>query len=180
MLKIEISSDERWDEVNECFLEPVKQTIQLEHSLLSISKWEAKWHKPYLTTDSKTLEENLYYIECMVVTQNFDPSILYLLSDDNLDAISKYINDPMTATTINRPNKKGGKKEIITSELLYYYMSVFNLPVEFQKWHLNRLMTLIQVCDVKQDNGTPMSKEETAKKYAELNAERRKKYGSKG
>ena len=181
MLKIEISSEEKWDEVNECFTTPIKQVVQLEHSLLSMSKWEAKWHKPYLTTKEKTFEENLHYIVCMVTNQNFDPNLLYLLSDDNLDAISAYINDPMTATIIHKPNKKGGKKEVVTSELIYYYMTVFNIPVEFERWHLNRLMTLIQVCDVKQDGGgTKMSKEEVASRNAAINEANKAKYGSNG
>ena len=116
----------------------------------------------------------------MITTPNVDPSILQRLSDDNLDAIGNYINDPMTATIVTRSKKPGGKKEVITSELLYYYMTAFNIPVEFQKWHLNRLMTLIEVCDAKQDTGKPMSKEEIANRNAALNAERRKKFGSKG
>ena len=183
MLKIEISSDERWDEVNECFLEPVKQTIQLEHSLLSISKWEAKLHKSYYGTTEKTCDENRYYFECMVVTPNFDPTVLEYLSDDNLNTIAEYINDPMTATVVNLPKGNGnggGSEDVVTSELLYYHMATFNLPIQCEKWHLNRLITLIKVCNAKQDTGTPISKEEAARKYAETNAARRKQYGSKG
>ena len=180
MLKIEISSEEVWDEVKECFVPPVKQTLQLEHSLISISKWESKFHKSYLDTKDKTFLEHLYYIECMVVNSKFDPNILYLLSDDNLEDIGNYINDPMTATVINRSTKKSIKKKIITSELIYYYMTVFNIPVEFEKWHINRLITLIQICEIEQGNDKPLSKEETIKKYSEINAERRARFNSSG
>ena len=185
MLRIEISSEDRWDEENECFLGPIHETLYLEHSLVSISKWESKFHKSYIATNDKTLEESLYYIECMITSPKvIDPNILYALSDDNLKSISDYINDPMTATTINRQSTSGGKKEIITSELLYYYMAAFNIPVEFQKWHLNRLMTLIQVCNVKQEqqNGgsTKTNSGDILSRNAALNEARRKANNSKG
>lgn len=152
----------------------------MEHSLISISKWEAKWKKPYFSED-KTLEEVLDYFRCMTVTpQKVDPIVYRSLSKENIERISEYINDPMTATTIKEV-KKSNRREIITSEIIYYWMIAQQIPIEFEKWHINRLMTLIKVCAIKNDpNQKKMSRSAIAKQNRALNKARRAKYGTRG
>lgn len=180
MLELTISSEEKWDEETERFIKPVpKCKIQLEHSLISMSKWEMKWHKPFLETE-KTREENISYIECMVLNKNFDMNLLLLLSDKDCDRIGEYIKDPMTATVIPKRNTNTGVKKIYTNELIYYYMSIYSIPVEFQKWHLNRLLTLIKLCDYESQPPEELSQREIMERNKRLNAERRAKYNSKG
>lgn len=178
MLKITFPSIEVYDEVKEEFnlLPPVTYTF--EHSLISISKWEAKWKKPFLTKKDKTREESIDYIKCMVIDGAINDTFNLRISNEVLSQLSTYIEDSMTATTF--PNKKsGGQKEIMTSELIYYYMIQAGIPFECQKWHINRLLTLINVCQIK-SSGKKMKKSEILKQNAELNAERRRKYGSSG
>ena len=143
MLQIRIPEFEGWDDKNEVFVNKKAQNLTLEHSLVSISKWEAKYHKPFLSRDDKTEEETLDYVRFMTLTQNVDPEVYYRLTPDLINRIKDYIDDPMTATTINDKNK-GSNREIITSELVYYWMVSFNIPFECQKWHFNRLITLIR------------------------------------
>lgn len=179
MLQITIPDIELWDEEMERFVNIKKTTLQLEHSLVSISKWESKWHKSYLNTENKTTEETIDYIRCMTLTQNVNPLVYLNIPEDQIQKIIEYIENPMTATTINE-EKKPGKPEIITSELIYYWMTVLNIPPEYQKWHINRLITLIRVCNAK--NKTPEKKnpKDVAKSYAVLNKARRAKLHSKG
>lgn len=179
MLTIEIKAEEKWDEKTECFIPDTSCTLVLEHSLISLAKWESKWHKSYLGTKEKTLEEHLDYIGCMVISKNFNPDVLTLLTEDNINAIGDYINDPMTATVLPPPTKGGGK-EVTTAEILYYDMIALNIPVEFQKWHLNRLVTLIKVCDIKSQPAKKMTREEAASRNAQINAANRAKYNSPG
>lgn len=154
-------------------------TIQLEHSLISISKWESKWHKPYLSKKEHSEEENLDYIRCMTLTKNV-PDIAYeSLTKQNIQDILTYINDPMTATTVNI-KQKGNSKEIVTSELIYYWMVANQIPFECQKWPLNRLMTLIEVCSIKNSPPKKMSQKELMARNSRLNAARRAKYHSRG
>lgn len=180
MLKITIPEGELFNEETQEFLTCKEQTIQLEHSLVSLSKWESKWHKPFLGKEEKTFEETIDYVRCMTITQNVDPNVYKFLSNDNIKEINDYIGDPMTATTFNEI--KGGSKsrEIITSEVLYYDMIALNIPFECQKWHLNRLMTLIKVCDIKSQPPKKMSRRELINRNAALNAARRKQLNSKG
>ena len=181
MLRIEIPiSPEGWDEENEEFVESKVQTLQLEHSLVSLSKWESKWCKPFFSTDNKTYEEVLDYIKCMTLTQNVKPEVYKYLPEKNITEITDYINAPMTATTFNETLAKGRGRDIITSELIYYWMIAFNIPVEFQKWHINRLLTLIRVCEIKNSPGKKMSSKEITSQYAALNAARKKKLNTKG
>ena len=149
MLTITIPAREMFDDKTQRFLSTKEQTLQLEHSLVSLSKWESKWNKPFLSKDEKTTEETLDYIRCMTITQNVDPDIYNGLTSSNIESINKYIDAPMTATTFHNDNQKGRGREIVTSELIYYWMISHNIPMECQKWHLNRLLTLIRVCNVK-------------------------------
>ena len=181
MLEIIVPGIDDWDERTEMFVPRVKeQTLRLEHSLVSLSKWESKWHKSFLSTPKKTNEEILDYIKCMTLTQGVDESVYTRLSEENVKAINDYIGDPMTATTFS--NKETGKtnREIITAELIYYWMIAHQIPFECRKWHLNQLLTLIQVCNVKSAPPKRQSKKSVANQQAALNAARRKKYNTRG
>lgn len=181
MLKITIKASEIFDERKNAFLINAKDTtITLEHSLVSISKWESKWHKPFLSDTPKTLEESIDYIKCMTTTQNVDPNVYMFLNRDNFEKINAYIEDPMTASWVNDSHGKKGRSETITSELIYYWMIALNIPVEFQRWHLNRLLMLIRICNAKNQPPKKMSKGEIMRRNKSLNAARRKASGSKG
>lgn len=178
MLRIDIVlSPELWDEANEEFIEPRTQTLHLEHSLVSLSKWESKWHKPFLTQNTKSHEETLDYIRCMTITQNVDPDVYNFLSDDNIEQVNQYISDSMTATWFSddASDKKSRSGEQVTAEIIYYWMTSFNIPFECQKWHLNRLLTFIEVCERKSKGSKKMTKKETIGLHNALNAARRKK-----
>lgn len=182
MLKITVPPTEQWDSGKREFVYTKGQTLQLEHSLVSISKWESKWEKAFLsnTTDAKTEEETLDYVRCMTITQNVNPLIYSCLSVDNLETINKYIESPMTATYIYEPSNGRGSREPMTSELIYYWMIALNIPFECQRWHLNRLITLIKVCNVKNEPQKKRSRKELLSQNAALNAARRKKFNTKG
>ena len=160
MLYITIPATELWDELNQEFITTKATTLQLEHSLVSISKWEAKWQKPFLTKEPKTSEETLDYIKCMTLTQNVPSESYNHLSYNNIVDINNYIESPMTATTIREQKQKSGVDEQLTSELIYYSMVALNIPFECQKWHLNRLITLIRVCNIKNTPPAKRSKRE--------------------
>lgn len=194
MLEINIKAKEGWDSVKEEFVETEAKTICLEHSLVSISKWESKYKKPFLSSE-KTNDEIIDYIRMMTITQNVDKTIYSLLTQEDFKKINDYISDPMTATWFsdnakygssgNAPKQSTTNKEIITSELIYYWMISYNIPVDIcQKWHLNRLLTLIRICNVKdvQQNGKngKMSKRDILSQNRALNAARRQRLGSRG
>ena len=178
-IKVPITA-EKWDEENREFIEPEYKTLQLEHSLVSLSKWESKWNKAFLSKTDKTLEETLDYIKCMTLTQNVSPDIYDKLTNENVDQIQKYINAPMTATTFYEQKTNGSKKETITSEVIYYWMIALNIPFECQKWHLNRLLTLIRVCEIKNTPPKKMNKRDIMSRNAALNAARRKQFNTRG
>ena len=179
MLQITIPAmNDLWDERNQQFLSIKETTIQLEHSLLSISKWESKWNKSFINTKDKTEDELIDYIKCMTITKNVDPNIYVCLTAENIQEIVNYINAPMTATIIRDTGKSN--HEIVTSELIYYWMISLNIPVKFEKWHLNRLITLIRVCSIKNQPAKKMSRGEIMQRNAALNAARKKRWNTKG
>ena len=180
MLQIDIPAGEFWDEINNKFINTKAMTLTLEHSLVSLSKWESKWCKPFLGKEEKTNEETLDYIKCMTLTQNVDPNVYLAISYDNLEKIKRYINDPHTATTITERPGAPKSHEIITSELIYYWMISLSIPFECQKWHLNRLLMLIKVCNIKNAPPQKMSQRQLLSRNAALNAARRKKLHSAG
>lgn len=182
MLKIIVPSSELWDEEKQEFVYGKEQTLILEHSLVSLSKWESKWNKAFLKKEDKTTEETIDYVRCMTVNQNVDPEVYYRLSQKNIDDINDYIAAPMTATHIpsNDSKKRGFNRETVTSELIYYWMIALNIPFECQKWHLNRLLTLIEVCNIKSQPAKKMSKREIASRNAALNEARKRKLHTRG
>lgn len=181
MLKITVPSTEYWDETKEEFVNIGKeQTLQLEHSLVSISKWESKWHVPFLNNTEKTYEQIIDYVRCMTITQNVSPDVYKRLTIDNVNQINDYIGESMTATTFSNFQTGSNKHEIVTSELVYYWMITYNIPMECQKWHINRLLTLIRICNVKNSTPKKMSRRDIMKQYSSLNAARRKSLHTKG
>lgn len=171
---------EWWDESKEIFVETPPATLQLEHSLLSVSKWESKWKIPFLSNSEKTTEQTLDYIRCMTINRNVKPYVYSALSSADIGKILDYIADSHTATTIKRMGgKKGGGREIVTSELIYYWMILYGIPFECQKWNISRLLTLIEVCEAKQ-NPKKMGRNEILRSNAQLNAARRAKLHTKG
>lgn len=173
MLEITIPETELWDERNETFVMVKQHTLRLEHSLVSISKWERKWCKSYFSRKEKTKEEIIDYIRCMTITQNVDPYVYHCLTRENEEQIKNYIDAPMTAVTF--PNeKKGGSRDVITAEIIYYWMISLGIPFECQKWHLNSLIALIKVCNIKNRPPKKMSSIELASHHRAVNAARRK------
>ena len=180
MLQIDIPATELFDEAKNQFITVKATSLTLEHSLVSLSKWESKWCKPFLGKDQKSTEEVIDYIRCMTLTQNVDPNVYRALSNSNIEKIRNYIDSPMTATTFSKVDKRSSGREIVTSELIYYWMISLGIPVEFQKWHLNRLLTLIRVCNIKNTPPKKMSQREIMSRNAALNAARRQELHSTG
>lgn len=181
MLRITIPAVEQWDEIKQEFVTRKEQTLSLEHSLVSLSKWESKWCKAFLTKQEKTIEETLDYIKFMTLTQNVDPEVYNYLTNGNISEINEYIEAPMTATYFS-DDKTTGKvsREKVTAELIYYWMIALNIPFECQKWHLNRLLTLIKVCNIKNQPPKKRSKKDIMSRNAALNAARRKQLNTRG
>lgn len=182
MLTINVPiSPEGWDEAKQEFVEAKYQTLQLEHSLVSLSKWESKWKKPFYSKKGITDEETLDYIKCMTLTKNVSSDVYGHLSRENIKDVMDYIGDLMTATTFGPESKNTSGREVITSELIYYWMIASNIPFDpCQKWHLNRLITLIRVCGVKNTPPKKRSKRDIMSRNAALNASRRKQMNTKG
>lgn len=181
MLEITIEAKEFYNQQQNRFITTPPCTLTLEHSLISLAKWESKWHIPYLSDTEKTAEQELDYIRCMIIGNIPNEDILKALSVDNVLEIKAYIDDPMTATTFSKnQNQKKMKRELITAEVIYSRMFENNIPIECQKWHLNRLLTLIRVCDLNSSPKQKMTKKETSAYYAAQNAARRAKYNSRG
>lgn len=179
-LIIRTPDKEYYDETSNMFFYVEGTTLKLEHSLVSISKWESKWHKAYLSKSEKTEAELLDYINCMSLSGPIDQSVLKSLGSSEKKKIVKYMEDSMTATTISSGNKKPSR-EIVTSELIYYWMTALNIPFDpCQKWHINRLLTLIEVASIKQQPPKKMSKASALRKQSALNAARRAKYNTRG
>ena len=179
MLDIIIPATERFDENTMQFTYSKEQKLTLEHSLISLSKWESKFKKPFLSS-KKTTYELIEYIRFMTLTQNVSQDAYLNLSKDNINDIEKYINDPMTATTFKKNDRKRGPKEIVTAELIYYWMITLGIPFECQKWHLNKLLTLIEVCAIKNEPPKKMSRSEIAAQHRAINAANKKRFHTKG
>ena len=180
MLRVEIPGTELYDSDRDYFCIVDSETLTLEHSLLSISKWESKWQKPFLTKDQKTVEESTDYIRCMTLTSNVDPLIYQCITPAIFKTINDYIQSPMSATWFRDDKRRSGRREIVTSELIYYWMVALGIPFECQKWHLNRLLTLIRICNEKNAPPKKMSKRELMNRNTSLNAARRAALHTRG
>lgn len=183
MLSITIPKQELWDEETEEFINIPETKLQLEHSLISLAKWESKWHKPFLDKKDKTDEEIQDYIRYMTLTQNVNPEIYNHIPKTVMKEIFDYIEDPMTATWFsnNNENKKAtSRKRVVTAELIYCWMITLQIPVQFEKWHLNRLLTLIRVVNAENTPPKKMNQRDILARNSKLNAARRAKHHSKG
>lgn len=169
------------DSFNEETQKFVTFDLELEHSLVSVSKWESKFEKPFINSNSKTSEETLWYLKFMTLNPNVPPEIYERLTEKNIEEINSYISAKMTATWFaENPNEKKGRGKAITSELIYYWMISLNIPHEFETWHINRLLTLIRVCNVENAPKRKMSRREAMAQQRMLNEQRRKQFGSSG
>jgi hypothetical protein len=180
MLTITVGGVESYNDSSQEFTMEGGTAIQLEHSLVSLSKWEQEFEKPFLSTEEKTDEELAYYVKMMTLTPDVDPMLYFQLSNDNIKDINDYINKKMTATWFSDSPNAPPSREIITAELIYYWMTVFNIPFECQHWHLNRLFTLIRVCNIKSGKPKKMSRAEVAQRNRELNEQRKAQLKTKG
>lgn len=184
MLKITIPDVyDLFEEQTETFINLKGADLQLEHSLISLSKWESKWHIPFLGKEEKTAEQIQDYIRFMTLTQNVNPNLYKYIPPSVMQQIFNYIDDPMTATWFNKVEEKQSgisKKETITAEIIYYWMITLNIPVQFEKWHLNRLLTLIRVVNIKNAPKQKMSKKDILARNRKLNNARRARNHSKG
>ena len=181
MLQITIPATELWNEKTNEFVKVKEQVLQVEHSLVSLSKWESKWCKPFMSKTEKTSEESIDYIRCMTMSQNIDFDVYTGITNEIIEQVSSYIEAPMTATTFSNQEKNVINKDIITAEIIYYWMVALNIPFECQKWHLNRLLTLINICNIK--NQPPKksgSKKDLYARNAALNAARRQSLNTTG
>lgn len=179
MLKLTIPATEQWDEQNQEFVYGKETTLQLEHSLVSLSKWESKWKKPFLNCNL-TVEETIDYIRCMTLTQNVPPEVYQKLTSKNISDVRQYVAESMTATKPKKDDTPKRSREPVTAEILYSDMINLGIPFECQKWHLSRLITLIRVCDLRNRQPKKLSPGELRKRNAALNASRRKQWNTKG
>ena len=181
MLILKIPARELYRDDLGIFVDVKDTELRLEHSLVSISKWESKWKKPFLVNDPpKTFEETIDYIRCMTISQNIDPMVYYALTKREIEIVNRYIDDPMTATTFSSRDGSRPGRQKVTSELVYYWMVGYQIPFECQKWHFNRLMTLIRICEIKNAPEKKMSKSEILAQNRALNKARRAKLNTKG
>lgn len=180
MLQITIPEREAFDSATSSFVYMKKEILQLEHSLVSLSKWESKWCKPFIEKTGRTREELIDYIRCMTITQNVNPDIYLFLTNEIVEQVEDYINAKMTATWFNEKDNPPKTGEIITSELIYYWMVALNIPFECQKWHLTRLLTLIRVCNIKSKPPKKLGRKEMLSKRHAMNEARKAKYNTHG
>ena len=180
MLTLEIDGGELFDERTYEFVNIPKRTITLEHSLLSVSKWESKWKKPFMTASDKTFEETIDYVRCMTLEKNVDPTIYNYLTSEHIQMVNDYITDSMTASVVSDSNRPKNTGKFVTSELIYSWMFALRIPKECEKWHLNRLLMLIRIMDEQQQPKRKMKRNDVYRQNAELNRARRAKYGTSG
>lgn len=179
MLEIDIITGESYDDATNEFIYNTV-TLQMEHSLVSLSKWESQFEKPFLSLTEKTPEETLWYIQAMTTTPNVPPEIFSQLSEKNIERINEYLNGKYTATWFSEHERTGASREIVTAEVIYYWMTALQIPIECQHWHLNRLFTLIRVANQKNQPKKKMAPSDARARQRELNAQRKAQYGTSG
>lgn len=181
MLRVVVPQQELFNAETNRFEDVGGFALELEHSLASVSKWEEIWEKPFLGKEEKTPEETLSYIQCMILTPDVPPNVLHGLTKENLEAINDHLKAKKTATWFNERADQGrGSSEVVTAELIYYWMTAFNVPFECQYWHLNRLLTLLKVCNEKNAPKKKMNRRQAMQEQKRLNAQRRAEYGTRG
>lgn len=180
MLKIIVSGTEMFDDEAQEFTTEGGVVLELEHSLVSLSKWESEFEKPFLGSTAKTSEEVVAYIQCMCLIPDTPPEVFQKLSEDNVAQINRYIDARMTATWFSEAPGAPKTSEVVTAELIYYWMTVFQIPFECERWHINRLFTLIRICNIKQAKPKKMSKTEMAARNRQLNEQRRERFNTTG
>ncbi len=180
MLELVVETEEMFDEETNQFVEPISVTLMLEHSLVSLSKWESFFKKPFLATKDKTLEQLMWYIRAMNQNPNVPPEVFSQLTAEHYDQIDAYINDPMTAAWFSEVPGEKKNTEVITAELLYYWMIAFTIPMECQHWHLNRLLALVRTCNIKNGKPKKMSRAEAAAQQRQINERRLRELGTTG
>lgn len=180
MLKLVIEGTEYYNEEAETFETVGDVVLMLEHSLVSLSKWESKYKRPFLSKDDKTPEEVLYYVEAMILNENYPEGILEHFTQKTIDKINSYIESSESATTFGRMPEQRSRGEVITSELIYYWMVAFNIPFECQYWHLNRLFALVRICNIKTGKQKKMSRADLAARNRSLNEQRKAQLGTRG
>ena len=180
MLELTIPETEFYDEVRNEFTYVKSTVLRLEHSLVSISKWESKWKTPFLSKATKTHEQSLDYIRCMTINQGVDPAAYYAIDNEMMKTVNDYIVEEKTATTFKENPGARPNRQVITSELVYFWMAQYNIPFECQKWHFSRLLTLIRIASIKNQPEKKMSQKAILSQYKSLNAARRSAMHSKG
>lgn len=180
MLRIIVPAADFFNESDGKFVDFKEVIVDLEHSLISVSKWESEFGKPFLARGERTTQEIYGYIRAMIVTSGVTPDVLQRLSAQNIEDIQRYIDSPQSATTFGSMPERRGPGETITSELIYYWMVAFNIPFECQYWHLNRLFALVRICNIKNSKQPKMSRNELAQRNRDLNAQRRAQLGTSG
>lgn len=180
MLTVHIPKTSLFNSATDEFFDVPEQTLTLEHSLFSVAEWESTFLKPFLTDDKKTQEETIGYIKCMITTPNVDPNVCYAIPSEEMEKIINYIGSQRTATKITRRPQNARSKKIVTSEELYQCMIALEIPFECQYWHLSRLLTLIEVCSIKNQPPKKMPKADILRNNAALNAKRRAALKSRG
>ena len=194
MLTLTIPGKQNWDPVKQEFLYTAPVELKLEHSLLSLAKWESKWHIPFLSNaGAMTREQGLDYLRCMTVSKGVPPEVYTRLTREQCDALNAYMNDPATATWFRgerkpnepppadtRPRRRTGSGTETTAEVIYSQMFQLGIPKECEKWHLNRLLTLIRVCQESQNPPKKMRSREWAAERKALNEKRKAKMHTRG
>jgi hypothetical protein len=181
MLRATVPGAELFDEEKQQFITRESITLKLEHSLASISKWESYWKKPFLgKEEEKTTAEVNHYINCMSVDGDIPDETFSYIPNEIYSQITDYINDPMTATWFKEDKSSARNKDVLTSEVLYYYMIAQNVPIECENWHLNRLITLLRVCGEKNQPQKKMNKKDWIAQRRALNEARRSRFNTKG
>lgn len=179
MLTLNVPEIDLFNDETQTFTLIPAVVLELEHSLVSISKWESVWEKPFLAPEQKTSEETFSYIEQMCLTPNVPSEVFRNLSHDHMRQINVYIDAKMTATWFKEEAKRASR-EVVTAEIVYYWLVALNIPFECETWHFNRLITLIKVCNQKNSPPKKMSRREILNQNRQINAARRQQYGTSG